>query len=368
MSKTAGSFSLRHTKWLAALGLVSTLGTPAWAGQTACVWDIIGTGGPAYAMAKDFVLAMQRLNMGIDIELKAYTDERVAADDFRSGQCDAMAVTSFRSKPYNLVAATVDALGATTFARGGKIDMDASYEILHKAIQIFASPKASKLMVQGQYEVAGIVPMGAAYPIVNDRKINSVEAAAGKRIAALDVDKVQSMVITRLGAQPVPSDITNFASKFNNGLVDVIFAPALAYKPLELYKGIGTKGAISRMPITLLTYQIIINKNKFPAGAGLKARQYWLTQFEPTVAMIRKAEAELPSKVWMEIPSTDLTRYIQMLRDGRVEIAEAGFYDKSALKILKRIRCDMNPADLECTNEAEIEWPDKPKGSGTLMR
>jgi len=341
------------------------MATPTWAGQTACVFDIIGASGPAFAAAKDFVLAMQKLNMGIDIELKAYTDERVAAEDFRSGQCDAMAVTSFRSKPYNLLAATVDALGATTFAREGKIDMNGSYEIMRKAIEVFASPAAAKLMVQDKYEVAGIVPMGAAYPIVNDRKINSVEAAAGKRIAALDVDKVQTMAITRIGAQPVPADITNFASKFNNGLVDVIFAPALAYKPLELHKGIGTKGAISRMPITLLTYQIIINKNKFPAGTGLKSRQYWLTQFEHTIDMIRKAEAELPAKVWMEIPPADLRRYMLMLRDGRVEIAEAGLYDKRALKILKRIRCDMNPADSECTTSAEIEWPDKPKGAAS---
>lgn len=352
----------RPARWLA-LSLISLAAAPAWSGQTACVFDIIGTSGPAFSAAKDFVLAMQKLNMGVDIELKAYTDERVAAEDFRSGQCDAMAVTSFRSKPYNLVAATVDALGATTMERNGKIDMEASYEILRKAIEVFASPNASKLMVQDKYEVAGIIPMGAAYPIVNDRKINSVEAAAGKRIAAFDVDKVQNMAITRIGAQPIPADITNFASKFNNGLVDVIFAPALAYKPLELYKGIGTKGAISRMPVTFLTYQVIINKNKFPPGTGLKARQYWLSQFDTTLGMIRKAEAELPAKVWMDIPSADLVRYIQMLRDGRVEIAEAGLYDKRALKVLKRIRCDMKPNDSECTSSAEIEWPDKPKAA-----
>jgi hypothetical protein len=48
-----------------------------------------------------------------------------------------------------------------------------------------------------------------------------------------------------------------------------------------------------------------------------------------------------------------------MLREGRVEIAEAGFYDKRTLKVLKRIRCDMNASDPECTNPAEIEWPEK---------
>jgi Family of unknown function (DUF6091) len=359
--------SSRRVKWLAALSLLGVFQVAS-AKQVACVWDIVGSGGPAFSMAKDFALAMQKLNIGVDIELRAYTDERVAAEDFKSGQCDAMAVTAFRSKPYNQFAATVDAMGATTFVKEGKLDMNGSYEVLRKAIEVFASPSASKLMVEGQYEVAGIIPMGAAYPIVNDRKINSVEAAAGKRIAALDVDKVQAMVIARLGAQPVSSDVTNFASKFNNNLVDVIFAPALAYKPLELYKGIGTKGAISRMPITLLTYQIVINKNKFPEGTGLKARQYWLQQFESVLAMIRRSEAEVPASTWMDISSTDLKRYIGMLREGRAEIAEAGFYDKRALKVLKRIRCDMNPKEAECSDQIEIEWPDKPNAPKYLSK
>ena len=43
-------------------------------------------------------------------------------------------------------------------------------------------------MVNGRYEVAGIIPFGTAYPVVNDRKINTVEALAGKRIASFDYD------------------------------------------------------------------------------------------------------------------------------------------------------------------------------------
>jgi hypothetical protein len=70
----------------------------------------------------------------------------------------------------------------------------------------------------------------------------------------------------------------------------------------------------------------------------------------------------------MEIAPNDLKRYMAMLREGRVEIAEAGFYDKRALKVMKRIRCDMNGADPECTNSAEIEWPDKPGESKYLTK
>ena len=74
------------------------------------------------------------------------------------------------------------AIGVSTIVRDGKVDMPASYEVVHKAIETFSSPApaAAKLMVEGNFEVGGIIPLGAAFPFVNDRRINSIEAAAGK--------------------------------------------------------------------------------------------------------------------------------------------------------------------------------------------
>ncbi|MDO9236387.1 MAG: DUF6091 family protein [Aquabacterium sp.] len=45
------------------------------------------------------------------------------------------------------------------------------------------------MMVQGDYDVGGILPIGPAYLFVNVRHINSVDAMAGKRIVAFDYDK-----------------------------------------------------------------------------------------------------------------------------------------------------------------------------------
>ncbi|MFX4729001.1 putative solute-binding protein, partial [Acinetobacter baumannii] len=84
----------------------------------------------------------------------------------------------------------------------------------------------------GKFEVVGIAPLGAAYVMVRDRAINSVETAAGKKVAVLEWDRSQAKMVQQMGAQPVASDITNFASKFNNGQVDIIAAPAVAFKPL----------------------------------------------------------------------------------------------------------------------------------------
>jgi hypothetical protein len=104
-------------------------------------------------------------------------------------------------------------------------------------------------MVNGPYEVAGIVPLGAAYVFVNDRKIDSIEKAAGKKIAVLEWDKSQARMVQQLGAQPVASDITNFAGKFNNGQVDIIVGACRSLQAAgALQRDSETKGAVYRFP------------------------------------------------------------------------------------------------------------------------
>lgn len=344
----------RPSKLAAAALLATTLiGATAHAGQTVCVFDLLGAQGPSAAFIKDYVLAMQKA--GADLSAKIYTDERVAVEDFRTGQCDAVTATGMRTRQFNATAASIDSIGVSTIVRDGKVDLPASYEVVHKAIETFSAPAADKLMIEGNYEVGGITPLGAVFSIVNDRKINSVEAAAGKRIAALDHDKAQAIMIQRIGAQPVSADVTTFATKFNNGAVDVVAAPALAYKPLELYRGVGTKGAVSRYPMMILSYQMIINRDKFPAGFGEKSRAYWLSYYDQAMKTITASEKDIPANIWMDFSSEDASRYTMMLRESRIDIAQRGIYDKRGLKVLKRIRCNINPSDAECATQSELD-------------
>ncbi len=328
--------------------------TQVHAGQKICVYDLLGTSGDIYNMAKDYALAMQK--QGVSLDLKGYTDERVATEDFRTGQCDAVIATAFRTRQFNIVAGSIDTLGATTIVRDGKIDMPASYDVVRRVIQTYSAPQAAKLMVEGNYEVGGIVPLGAAYPVVNDRKFNTVEALAGKRIAAFDYDKAQAVMIQRIGAQPVSADITNFATKFNNGSVDMVGAPSMAYKPLELHKGIGKNGGIVRFPMLILTYQVMLNKTKFPEGFGGKSREYWSTQFDRAMQLIKQADASIPPGTWVELSSENSYKYTLMLRESRIDIAQQGLYDKRGLKVIKKIRCSVNPADPECATKSEEDW------------
>ncbi len=319
--------------------------------QKLCVYDLLGASGDMNNMAKDYAVAAQGL--GAQITIKSYTDERVATEDLLAGQCDGVMATGFRTRQFNPTAAALDSLGVSTILRNGKVDMPASYEVVHKTIQTFSSPAAAKLMVRGNFEVGGIIPFGTAYPVVNDRNIKTVEALAGKKIASFDYDKAQSVMIQKIGAQPVSADITSFAGKFNNGSVDMVAAPAAAYRPLELYRGIGTKGAMNRFPIVILSYQIILNKTKFPEGFGEKSRQYWLGQFDRAMTLIKKAERDIPAATWGDLTPENMLKYTIMLRESRITIAEQGIYDKPGLKIIKRVRCSINAADPECSTNSE---------------
>ena len=319
---------------------LATASGAAQAAQSYCVFDPAGATGQAFNLAKDYVLEAKK--WGADLVAKPYTDERVAAEDFKAGQCDAVAITGLRGRQFSPFVGSIDAIGGVP-----------SMKHLNMIIHVLSDPKAAKDMVNGQYEVAGIIPLGGAYIFVRDRSINSVEKAAGKKIAVLDYDKSQAKMAQQMGVQPVSSDILTIGPKFNNGQVDIIAAPAIAYKPFELYKGLGTTGAVYHFPLIEMTGDIIIRPEKFPAGFGQKSRTWIASQTARGEALVSAAEATIPAKYWMDLSPTDSARYVQMMRVGRISLMKDGTYDARMMHFLKKIRCTITPGDAECSNNDE---------------
>ena len=338
---------------LASLVGLTGLAAPAHAAVRVCVFDFLGASGDLFNMVRDYALAMQR--NGVDLELKGFNDEALATEAYRLGQCDGLVATAFRTRQFNAVAASIDSLGATTILRNGTVDMAATYEVMRKLIQTYASPspQVGKLMTLGEHEVAGIAPAGAAYPFINDRRINSVEALAGKRISAFDYDKAQAAMIQRIKGIPVSTTISNFHQKFNSGQLDMMAAPTLAYLPLELQRGMGSKGAVTRFPLLVVSYQMVIRSSKFPEGFGAQSRTFWASQFDRMLQLIRRADATIPPMAWLDLEQEDAVKYTLLLRESRIALAQQGLYDKRGLKVIKRIRCHVNPADSECATKQE---------------
>jgi len=301
-----------------------------------CIFDPVGNNGPAVSNARDYLLEARK--WGINAEIKAYVDERVAAEDLKAGQCDGVAITTLRAKQFNHFVGSLDSVGAVP---------DSAH--MRAALAALADPKMAPLMVTGQYEVAGIIPLGSLYVMVRDRAINSIEKAAGKKVAVLEWDKSQAKMVQRLGAQPVASDITNFAGKFNNGQVDIVAAPAVAFKPLELYRGVGDKGAVYRFPMAMLSASLIIRRDRFPPDVGQKLREFVYTQIDRAFEYVAREEKGIDAKYWMDLTPADKAKYIDMMREARISMTREGDYDARMMKLLKRVRCKINPGLAECT-------------------
>lgn len=327
---------------IAIMALISSL--PALANeagkQVFCIFDPVGARGPVYSAMLDY--QTQALEWGANLELKAYTNEAVVVADFQAGHCDAMGVTGTRVRPYNPFTASIEALGGLN-----------DYKEMQQLLGMLTKPKASRYMVQGDYEVAAILPGGAVYIFVRDKQIDSVEAAAGKRIATLDYDKASVNVVEHVGATMVPSTVATFAPRFNNGDVDIAYAPAVAYQPFEMYKGLGDKGGIYKFSMAQMNFQMIIRHDKFPEGFGQKSREYTYQHFDKALEHIRKAEADIPAKYWLNISADKETDYKEMLRQIRMKLSDKKIYDKRMMKLMFKLRCRSNPSHYECAERQE---------------
>lgn len=305
-----------------------------------CIYDPMGANGSMYGLMKDY--KTNALEWGFNLKLRAYSDEKIAIDDFKATQCDAMLITGSRARPFNKFAATVGGIGAVP-----------SHEVMRNVVNTLSSPKASKLMVEGRYEVTGMLPTGPVYLFLRDRTVDTVEELSGKRIATFEYDQPSIKLVNHVGASVVPSNSANFSGRFNNGSVDVAYAPVVAYKPLEMYKGLGDKGGVMRFNLAYLDFQMIVHKDRFNEDFGLQSRQAFADMFDRAIHYVEKDTAEIDEKYWMDLSKEDTLKYNRMLRDVRIALREEGVYDGRMLRLLRRLRCTENPTAAECAERLE---------------
>ncbi len=301
-----------------------------------CVFDLLGANGPVYSDMKDYKTAA--LAWGVELELKPYTNERVATEDFKSGLCDEIVFTGIRARQFNAFTGSLDAIGALP-----------TYQHLKSVIATISSKKAAKLMVNDRYEVVGISPAGTAYMFVNDRTIDTVGELAGKRIAILDSDPAQLEMVAFIGGSAVGTSIATMYSKFNNNSVDVAFGPAIVYEAMELYKGLEPDGGVIDFSLAQLTMQMLIRKAEFPEGYGQKSREFVLAQFDLSMESVKKYESTIPEKYWVTIPEMDKPDYLEVFRQSRIRLRNKGIYDGKMLKLMRMLRCKKEPQLPECT-------------------
>ena len=326
---------------LALLALVLLSAGPAVAGQPGrlCVYDPSGANGDVFNLMKDYQAAA--VAWGVDFELKPYTDEKTAAEDFKAGQCEAVLMTGTRCRQFHKFAGTLEAMGGLP-----------EYGQLKSIVRSLSKAGAAKLMTSGDYEVGGIFSGGAVYLFVRDKAINSAEALAGRRLATLDFDVAAKTMVKQVGASMVAADVGTFAGMFNNGSVDACYAPATAYQALELYKGIGSGGGVVRYPLAQMTLQLLFRTGDMPEGFGASSRTYAASRFDAGLKLVKGAEKAISK--WIDISKEDKGRYDQMFQAVRIALRDdKRVYHKSALKLMRKVRCKSDPARAECAEALE---------------
>ena len=305
-----------------------------------CVFDLLGKAGESYKFLEEWALVSKK--WGAQVQLISFQDEDLADKAFQNDKCDAVYMTSMRARTYNKFAGSIDALGGVP-----------SNKIAQKAVEYVLDPRNTKRMtttLQGEsYEVAGIGLIGSAYIFVKDRSLNTIEKAQGKKFAILHYDRAQRVMVERVGAVPVMSDISNFIKKFNTGEVDMVAAPAYAYKPLEIEKGLGSKGAMLNFPVVNVTADLIVRPERFPAQFGEQSRQWFLQKIPQSFAMVQRLEAAIPSKIKMQLSKEDKEKYQRLLREGRIDLTKQGVYDPGMMRVLKKARCTVERTNFECS-------------------
>lgn len=309
-----------------------------------CIWDIMGQTGETMALMRDY--QVKAATLGVDFELKGYVEEKIASEDFRVKYCDAVLLTGLRARPYNGFTGSIEAVGSMP-----------GYEHIRTLINILSAPASAKYMnteLDAQrYEVAGVLPFGAAYGFVNDRVIQGPEQLPGKKIAIFDYDKAQGKLVRNFGARSDPSDVTNFAGKFNSGSVDIVISPGTAYRPLELYRGLGTKGGIVQYVLAQVSLQVLIHPDRFPDGFGQASRTYINSLFDRQLKIVQRYESDIDTKYWIPVSDANRIRYDEISRQARISLVQDGIYDGKMMALLRKIRCQKDPTRPECSLSGE---------------
>lgn len=304
--------------------------------RTICIWDIGGRNGPVFnAAMEQRALAVE---YGINLEMVPYTNETVMVDEFKAGRCDAALMSGLRARQFNLYSGSVDAIGAVP-----------SQKHMHTLLKVLSHPRQAGHMVQGEYVVMGIYPAGAAHIFVNDKSISSLAKAAGKRVAVLDYDETQAEMVAAIGATPVSTDIVSAPNKFNNGQIDILPAPLVAYEILELYKGMSPDGGVVDYPLTQLSMQLIGRLDKFPNEVAQLIREASFEAYPQVLKRIEQETSRVPERWMIKIPDKDKQEYEVMMQDARDALRAQQYYNADMLGLQRKIRCKFDPTRSECS-------------------
>ena len=302
-----------------------------------CIYDPVGKNGPSMTFLSDLVPSA--IKWGLKVKLVAYTDEKVASNDFKAGMCDVVFLTGLLTRQYVPFGSTLNAIGGIISENG-----------VNKVLKAITNPKAGKLLTQGNYEIVGTFPVGGVYLFVNDREIDTLEEFSGKKISILNGDPQAMRFANMVGASPVGTSLATFSGQFNNGNIDILPMVPIGYNVFELYHGLGKNGGIIDEKLLYGMMQLVSHKNRFSDHFGQQMREYILSRLSDIHKLASDSKAEIPSHYWIKTSVKTKAALDKFKFSIRLALRDEGIHEPKALKLLWKIRCSEDPTRSECSD------------------
>ncbi len=308
-----------------------------------CVYDPTGSAGPLAYVWKDVVLEAKK--WPLELSLKIITNEKKVYDMYKSGECDIVALTTLRAHDLNKFVGSLDSLG-------GIPDYKTAASVYKT---VLTQPKLTKYLSSNGHDVLGITPVGLAYPLTKDRAFNRLTQVVGKKVTVLELDAAQSLLAKKVGATPVMSDdAIKFPALFNADKVDFTVVPLILFKPLEMQKGMGSKGGIIKFPLMMVSNSVLAKTGSLPPEVIAKSRAYFAKNIPTFISNSQKLDNSISPSQWYDIAEDDKEGYTRLLREVRIELIKKGVYDARAQRIIKTVRCQTGTKEAyDCASPGE---------------
>ena len=122
-----------------------------------------------------------------------------------------------------------------------------------------------------------------------------------------------------------------------------------------MFRGLEQGGGVIKYPLAQGTLQVLLRPSRFPDGFTTKARKSFVKYFQTAYAGIQKAEAQIESKYWIEVPESTKKAWDDLFLKVRVQLrdGEVKAYDGKMLGALRNLRCGQDATRAECAKKIE---------------
>jgi hypothetical protein len=303
--------------------------------RTTCVWDVLGKQGPIYTSTVDQQLRLK--HYGITMEVEAYTDEQEVVDKLKSGHCDTSIMSGAQAKQFNDFTGSIESLGGVP-----------SRKHMKYLIQVLASTHAHKKMQQGNYQIVGVIPIGFNYLFTHEPKQPTIKRIFTGKAAVVGDDDSQKALYKAFDMKMISGKNTAAAAgAYNLADADVVMAPLVGYNMFNL--GAGLKhGSIVDYPLSQMTLQVVSRLDRIPLEVGQFLREDLFIKLNMLYREVEKNTREVPREKMYKFSAREEKVLDTKITEIRENLTSNGTYNKSMMKLQKKIRCKIDKQRMEC--------------------